>query len=87
MDQIIADRINKGYPATILTSYSDGPILSKYMRTVSFKEINPSITGTSDDFDTAQPGRGYARVTVFVSWSGSTQTVKLVSLIANYVIP
>jgi len=87
MDQIVADRINKGYATTIATSYSDGPVLTNYTRTVTIREINPTITGTSDDFNTTQAGSGYARVTVVVGWTGATDTVKLETLIASYTIP
>lgn len=85
MDQVISERITDGYAATIAKNFNDGPIFGIYNRTVTFKEIDPDITGTSDDFDTLSGGSGYARVTVTVTWGA--RSVRLVSLIANYAIP
>ena len=87
LEEIISDRANNGYPTTITTSYSDNPggDFSIFTRTVTFLEVDPDDDGGTDDFLDPQPGSGYARVTVVVSWPSSS--VKLESLIANYTMP
>jgi len=89
LEQIIADRANKGYPVTIAANYSDGnlpPPYDQYSRTVTIIEVDPDVDGGDDDFLDPQNGSGYARVTVTVSWSGG-YSVKLETLLADYTMP
>jgi type II secretory pathway pseudopilin PulG len=88
MEQIIADRANKGYAATIATNYSDGLLSGNYniyTRNAVIQEVDPDDDGGTDDFLDASPGSGYARVTVTLTWGGNT--VKEETLLANYVMP
>lgn len=87
LEQIIADRANKGYATAIVTNYSDGALsgeYSEFTRTVTMMEVDPDDDNNVDDFLDASSGSGYARVTVIVSWWGGAQSVKLETLIANY---
>jgi type II secretory pathway pseudopilin PulG len=87
LEQIIADRANKGYATTIATNYSDGALsgeYSEFTRTVTLTEVNPDDDSATDDFLNAQSGSGYARVTVTVSWLGGAQSVTLETILANY---
>ncbi|MBU0505398.1 MAG: type II secretion system protein [bacterium] len=84
IDEIVADRTINGYPATITTSYTDGPIYSIFSRTVTITEVDPDDDDDVDDFLDASPGSGYARVTVAVTWTGSTEKVQMSTLIAEY---
>ncbi len=89
MEQIIADRANKGYATTIATVYSDGLLTGNYniyTRNVTILEKNPDEDGGTDDFLDNQPGSGYARVTVAVTW-GAANMVKEETLLANYTMP
>jgi Tfp pilus assembly protein PilV len=89
MEQIVADRVNKGYATTIATNYSDGALggnYSAYTRNVTITEVDPNQTTANDDFLVALPGSGYARVTVVVGW-GASESVKLETLLANYTMP
>lgn len=90
MEQIMADRVNKGYAATIATNYSDGQLsgdYSEFTRNVTIMEMNPDDDDNVDDFLDPQPGSGYARVTVIVSWKGGTKSVKEETLITDYTAP
>jgi type II secretory pathway pseudopilin PulG len=93
IEQIIADRANKGYATTIATSYSDGQLTgsySVYTRNVTIQEKDPDADGGDDDFldNCAIPAcQGYARVTVTVSWNGGNNIVKEETLIADYTMP
>jgi type II secretory pathway pseudopilin PulG len=90
IEQIIADRANKGYAVTIATSYSDGQLTgnySPYTRNVTITEVDPDVDAGTDDFLDASLGSGYARVTVTVGWSGGSHSVKEETLIADYTMP
>lgn len=90
MEQIIADRANKGYAVTIGTNYTDGQLTGAYApfnRSVTFTSVDPDITGSNDDFNTPLSNSGYSRVTVVVTWNGGANQVKLESLIADYTFP
>ncbi len=89
LEQIIADRANKGYAVTIATNYSDGTMpapYSQYARNVTITEVDPDADSGSDDFLDPLGNSGYARVTVTVSWAGGN-SVKLETLLADYVMP
>ncbi|MFH1654320.1 MAG: hypothetical protein ABIE74_09760 [Pseudomonadota bacterium] len=92
LEQVIADRANKGYAYVIANAggYSDGQLpgnFSAYTRNVTILEVDPDDDNSTDDFLDPAPGSGYARVTTVVSWSGATESVKLETLIAEYVMP
>ncbi len=92
LEHIIADRANLGYAYVITNaaSYSDGQLpgnFSVYTRNVTIVEVDPDDDDNVDDFLDPSPGSGYARITIVVSWSGAAESVKLETLIANYVMP
>ncbi len=90
MEQIIADRANNGYAATIATGYSDGLLTGNYniyTRNVAILEVDPDVDGGTDDFLDASAGSGYARVTVTVTWGSGSQVVKEEALLADYTMP
>jgi len=88
IEQIISDRANKGYAATIATNYTDGQLpgeFDEFTRTVTIQEVDPDDDDAVDDFLDASPGSGYARVTVIVAHG--SESVKLETLIADYTMP
>lgn len=88
LEQIIKDRAVVGYAQTIAANYSDGRLSGDYQaytRNVTITEVDPDADSGTDDFLDPQPGSGFARVTVIVSFG--TESVKLETLIADYTIP
>lgn len=86
LEEIVADRANKGYATTIATNYSNGQLTgaySEFTRTVTITEVDPDDDNNTDDFLDAQVNSGYARVTVNVSFAGANPVI-LETLIANY---
>ncbi len=80
-----------GYASTLTSintthTYNYNPVtgFSGYVITSTALEVDPNISTGTDQFLTANPGSGYARVTVQVSWNNGANTISLVGLIANY---
>ena len=80
-----------GYAATLTSIntnqiYNQNPVSAFpiYSITATALEVDPDSDGGTDDFLDAQPGSGYARVTVNVSWNSGANSIQLVTLLGNY---
>jgi Tfp pilus assembly protein PilV len=93
-ETIIANRDSNlaggGYTSTLSSiqanSYNASPVsgFTGYNRTVTAVEVAPGSTAGPTNFTVAQPGSGYARVTITVSWNGGANSFVLYTVIANY---
>jgi prepilin-type N-terminal cleavage/methylation domain-containing protein len=76
LEDVIADRHSstRGYDHLVTANYPDEPAVSgfeNFSRTVLFDETGP---------DLVTPGDGYMNVTVRVSWTDATATVRTLSV-------
>lgn len=92
IEQITADRANKGYTLVAITrgdSYysEEGPIsapYNMYSRYVQFQFIDPPA-GPGGDFSTIYPtDLGYLKIKVTVTWNQGADSVSLASIISNW---
>jgi type II secretory pathway pseudopilin PulG len=91
IERIIARRDANGYASTLAAvstsnTFDENPVtgFSGYVLNSSALEVDPDDDGNVDDFLDAAPGSGYARVTVQVSWNSGSNSISLVTLMANY---
>lgn len=79
-----------GYASTLsaiqANSYNASPVTGfpGYNVTTTAVEVSPGTSSDSTNFTVPTSGSGYARVTVTVSFNNGTNTVTLVTLMANY---
>lgn len=96
MDKVISQRdcneTGCGYSNTLTSinsnTYSASPVsgFSNYSVITTALEVNPDDDDAVDDFADASPGSGYARVTVQVTWNNGTNSIQLVTLLADYTL-
>jgi len=94
LETIIAKRDSTlsggGYTNTLTAiqanSFNQSPVtgFTGYNLTVTATEVDAESASAPTNFTVALPGSGYARVTATVTFNGGSNTVQLVTLIANY---
>ena len=98
LERIVAQRDNNadgnvGYTDTLAAIQGGTYTLNNAYGQAGFNlvssavEVNPNDNNATDDFLDAQPGSGYARVTVTVSWNSAANSIKLETLLAKYKKP
>ncbi|OGQ07721.1 MAG: hypothetical protein A3G32_02975 [Deltaproteobacteria bacterium RIFCSPLOWO2_12_FULL_40_28] len=90
LERIIAARDVDGYTTTLASinsgTYDESPVtgFAAYTVDTTATEVNPDDDNSTDDFQDAEVGSGYARVTVAMSWNGGANSIQLETLIAAH---
>ena len=96
LEQIIAQRdcaaAGCGYASTITSintnkTYNANPVsgFAPFVLSTTALEVDPDSDGVVDDFLDAKSSSGYARVTATVSWNSGANSIKLETLITDYI--
>lgn len=82
LEEIIMDKVRDGYDALDESSYPQETFtgdFSPFLRITSIEEVAGS------DFSTPQPGSGYKRIEVTVSWgTGPSTSISVPTVVARY---
>ncbi len=91
IERIVHKRLQDSYSAAVADInsgvYDENPVsgFTGYVLDSSVTEVDSDDDDAVDDFLDTLASSGYARVTVQVSWNGGASSIRLVTVIADYI--